>query len=47
MCQDLYRRLVNSIANEVVPISLNGYEESEGDILILSININFFFYQQC
>ena len=28
-------RLVNSILNEVVPISLNGHGESEGDILIL------------
>ena len=29
------------IANEVVPISLNGHGESEEDILILGINIHF------
>ena len=28
-------RLVNSIANEVIPISLNVHGGSEGDILIL------------
>ena len=32
MCQGLYRRLVNAIANEIVPINLNDHRESEGDI---------------
>ena len=42
MCQGLYRRLVNVIANEVVPIGLSEHGESKGDILIFGININFF-----
>ena len=32
-------RLVNSISNEVVPISLNGHGESEGNIF-LAINVD-------
>jgi len=40
MCQGLYRRLVNAIANEVVPISLSDHGESKGDIFIFGININ-------
>ena len=42
MGQDLYRRLINGITNEVVPVSLNDHGESERDILILGTNINFF-----
>jgi len=42
MDQGLYRRLVNDIANEVVRISLNSHRDSEGDIHIFVININFF-----
>ena len=42
MCQGLYRRLVNAIANEIIPISLSDHGESKGDILIFGIKINFF-----
>ena len=40
MGQGLYRRLVNDIVNEVVPISLSDHGESKGDIFIFGININ-------
>ena len=44
MDQGLYCRLVNDIANEAVRISLSSHGDSEGNILIFVININFFFY---
>ena len=42
MGHGLYRRLVNDITNETVQISLSGHGDSEWDILIFFININFF-----
>ena len=42
MGQGLYRRLVNDIVNEAVRISLSDHGDSEGEILIFVININFF-----